>query len=268
MRTLNILVAEDDDQNQALMKLILDRQGHNVKSAWNGNAALEAVKSGDFDLVFMDVQMPEMDGLEVTRQIRLWENNKKHIPIVMLTGSVPQNISEEYKNAGADTFILKPFDVKRISLLVDIIAGDSENAFPTESRPSLAGSLAEIPLLDFKNAILRFNRDTIFYLENLQEFIHSLPTRQENMTQAMKTRNWRDLASNAHNLSGVSANFGANQLSLLASSLDEYCQHRKIRLIQKTFHEIILNMDTLTKMANNIIEQKRSQNSDHQSGGQ
>jgi len=69
-----------------------------------------------------------MDGLEATRQIRSWENNKKHVPIVILSGSVPQNITEEYKKAGADSFLLKPFDVKRISLLVELIAGDSESS--------------------------------------------------------------------------------------------------------------------------------------------
>ena len=110
MRILNILIAEDDDQNQAMMKLILVRQGHKVKSAWNGLLALEAVKKENFDLIFMDVQMPQMDGLEATRQIRIWENKKVHTTIVIITGSVPQNITEEYKSVGADTFILKPFD--------------------------------------------------------------------------------------------------------------------------------------------------------------
>ena len=77
MRILNILIADDEAQNQAMMKLILSRQGHNVKSTWDGTTTLEAVKTESFDLVFMDVHMPEMDGIETTRQIRKWENNKK-----------------------------------------------------------------------------------------------------------------------------------------------------------------------------------------------
>jgi two-component system sensor histidine kinase/response regulator len=258
MRTLKILVAEDDDQNQAMMKLILVRQGHRVKSAWNGLAALEAVKSENFDLVFMDVQMPEMDGLEATRQIRRWENNKKHIPIVILTGSVPQTITEEYKNAGADTFILKPFDVKRITLLIELIASESESGSPKEPHKKQAETLTDIPILDMQDALLRFNNDRHFYLDNLSEFIQSLPDRQEKLDQALKTQNWTDLATYAHNLKGVAANFGAKQLSTLASDLDGYCQDRKIRLAGKTIREIHQNIATLAEAANKITEQQRS----------
>ena len=258
MRTLKILVAEDDDQNQAMMKLILVRQGHRVKSAWSGLAALEAVKSENFDLVFMDVQMPEMDGLEATRQIRRWENNKKHIPIVILTGSVPQTITEEYKNAGADTFILKPFDVKRITMLVELIASESETDSTKENHKKQDDPFTDIPILDMQDSLLRFNNDTRFYLDNLNEFLQSLPERQEKLDQALKTQNWHDIATYAHNLKGVSANFGAKQLSILASNLDEYCQGRKIRLARKTIREISPNISSLTEAANKINEQQRS----------
>jgi CheY-like chemotaxis protein len=257
MRTLKILVAEDDDQNQAMMKLILVRQGHRVKSAWNGLAALEAVKSENFDLVFMDVQMPEMDGLEATRQIRRWENNKKHIPIVILTGSVQQTITEEYKNAGADTFILKPFEVKRIILLIELIAGESEASSPKESHKKQDAPLIDVPILDMQDSLLRFNNDARFYLENLNEFLQSLPDRQEKLDQALKAQNWQDLATYAHNLKGVAANFGAKQLSILASNLDEQCQGRKIRLAGKTIREIHQNISTLAEAADKITEQQR-----------
>jgi len=258
MRTLKILVAEDDDQNQAMMKLILVRQGHSVKSAWSGLAALEAVKSENFDLVFMDVQMPEMDGLEATRQIRRWENNKKHIPIVILTGSVPQTITEEYKNAGADTFILKPFDVKRIILLIELIAGESETGSPKVAHKKRDDILTDIPILDMPDSLLRFNNDIHFYLDNLKEFLQSLSDRQEKLDQALKAQNWNDLATYAHNLKGVAANFGAKQLSILASNLDEYCMDRKVRLARKTIREIHQSISILTETANKITEQERS----------
>ena len=262
MRVLNILVAEDDDQNQAMMKLILHRQGHKVKSAWNGRAALEAVKTDNFDLVFMDVQMPEMDGLEATRQIRQWENNKKHIPIVILTGSVPQNVTDEYKNAGADTFILKPFDVKRITLLIEIIASESEAGFTEETHQHSEDTSSDIPLLNMQDSLPRFNNDAAFYLDNLQEFIQSFPERLGKLDLALKTRNWHDLAIYAHNIKGVAANFGAEQLSNLASLLDDYSQLHKTRLAGKTIREINQNILKLTEIANKILEQKHSQNSD------
>ncbi|MCX6083167.1 MAG: response regulator [Chloroflexi bacterium] len=266
MRSLNILIAEDDDQNQAMMKLILSRQGHKVKSAWNGLSAVEAVKSEIFDLIFMDVRMPEMDGLEATRQIRLWEDNKKHIPIVILTGSVSENITEEYKNAGADTYILKPFDIKRISLLVEIIASESETDFPKENTLVSTTIETEIQLLDIQNSIIRFNNDTRFYIDNLHEFLESLPSRLENLDGALKSRNWNDLSTYAHNLKGVASNFGADQLAFLAGSLDKYSQDHKLRQASKTVREIHRNTTLLTEKATKMIDQQGSTNSNRWEG--
>ncbi len=262
MRALNILIADDDDQNQAMMKLILSRQGHNVKSSWTGVNALEAVKSEKFDLVFMDIHMPEMDGLEATRQIRKWENKKQHIPIVILTGSVPENKTEEYKNAGADTFLFKPFDIKRISMLIQIIAEETDINFQIDNQQIIVSSETELQLLDYENSMIRFNNDTKLYCDNLAEFIQSLPGRFEKIESALKERHWNELFTFAHNLKGVAANFGANQLSRLAKELEVYSQGSKFRLAKRTIREMNQNRILLTKAANTIIDQQHSQNSD------
>ena len=258
MRTLNILVAEDDDQNQSMMKLILSRQGHNVKSAWNGFAALAAVKSENIDLIFMDVHMPEMDGLEATRQIRLWENNKKHVPIVILSGSVPHNITDEYKKAGADTYVLKPFDVKRISLLVELIAGDSESTILNESNQYSEEIISTMQILDIQDALPRFNNEYNFYFENRSEFIQSLPERLNNLDQGLSSRNWGELNNHAHNLKGVAANYGAKQLSFLSARLEEYSQLQKIKLCGKLLQEIHQANFALLKNFNSLNKQNSS----------
>jgi len=239
---LNILVAEDDDQNQAVMKLILHRDGHHVKSAWNGRSALEAVKSENFDLVFMDVHMPEMDGLEVTRLIREWENNKRHTPIVLITGSIPQKIAEEYKKVGADTYLLKPFDVKRISLVVKIFTEETEAGYQQESNQNLETPFEDLPLVDIDDALPRFNQNTKLYFENLQEFLLSFDERSNNLLKASKDQNLEVLEVLAHNLKGVAANFGAKQLAALSASLEIYCQDKKVRFAKKTLKEIIKNI--------------------------
>lgn len=266
MRLMNILIAEDDDQNQAMMKLMLVRQGHTVQSAWTGRAAVDAVKTGKFDLVFMDVQMPEVDGLEATRQIRQWENNKQHIPIVILTGSVPEKIKEDYKNAGADTFILKPFDVKRIAMLVEIFAEEQDASVPVESRLGAEDLTSDLPLLDMPDSLPRFNNDKKFYLENLQEFIQSLPGRLACMDQYLDSRNWHDLANNAHNLKGVAANFGAKRLSLMASRLDDYSDQHQFEQVQFTLKEIHNHISIITEAAGKLITGKTSHESDRLGG--
>ena len=262
MRILNILVAEDDEQNHELIRLILERQGHCVHSVWNGIEAINAAKTGKFDLVFMDIQMPEMDGLEATRQIRGWEKNKRHIPIVILTASLLEKHTEEYKKAGADTFIQKPFNVGRINVLINMIASETESVLSVETHRERDRHQAELPILDVPDALPRFNNEMVFYLEHLQEFFGSLPTRLEKMNQSLKLRSWSDLSFQAHNLKGVSANFGAKQLSNLAARLEVACKQEKVRLAGQTIREITSNMDKVIEFANQIIEQERAQNSE------
>lgn len=258
MRSLNILIADDDDQNQAMMKLILNRQGHSVKSAWSGIATVDAVKSEKFDLVFMDVHMPEMDGIEATRQIRKWENNQSHIPIVILTGSVPQGKTDEYKKAGADTYLFKPFDIKRISFLVQMIADESETSFHSENKQNIEKSIDEKILLDSENTILRFNNDTNLYVANLDEFIKSLPDRLANLHRAIRDRKWVELYTYTHNLKGVAANFGANQLASLAGDLEKYSQDKKYKLSLITIQKMNENSVLLANEADRIIIQLKS----------
>lgn len=253
MRTLNILVAEDDDQNQAMMKIILDRLGHNVVSAWNGVSALNSVKQDEIDLVFMDVHMPEMDGLEATKLIREWENKQKHIPIVILSGSVSDDVIEVYKNAGADTYITKPFDIKKISLLTQIIAGDTEQNKPNVEQVK-PNTFPETSILDSDNALPRFDDNIHFYIENLNDFIFSLSGRINKIEIAINDNNLKELESLAHNLKGVASNFGADRLSLIASQIELQAANNKIRSIKKLFHEMKHQVFTLTEIAAKFIE--------------
>jgi len=257
MRSLNILVAEDDDQNQAMLKLILARRGHRVKSAWNGFQAIDAVKAETFDIVLMDVHMPEMDGLEATRQIRIWENKKQHVPIVILTGSVPPQVSYSYKLAGADTFLSKPFDVKRLDLLITVIASETPNSTPTVSSYDMDAPVDELAALDEQDALERFDGDAQMYRENLAEFVKGLSNRMERLSQALTEHKWEEVSILAHNLKGVSANFGARRLSVLAYRLDEYSHQQKSRQVLKTFQEISQHLPELHEAAIKILTQNK-----------
>jgi two-component system CheB/CheR fusion protein len=110
---LRILVAEDSTVNQLLARELLERQGHTVVVAGNGREALEALAREPFDLVFMDVQMPEMDGMETARAIRegTVPGVPRDIPIVALTAHVLKGDRERFLAAGMDDYIAKPFDL-------------------------------------------------------------------------------------------------------------------------------------------------------------
>jgi CheY-like chemotaxis protein/anti-sigma regulatory factor (Ser/Thr protein kinase) len=118
---LSILLAEDHPVNRKLAVLILERQGHQVTSAENGREALAALEQGSFDLALMDVQMPEMDGLEATQLIREREKGTGcHIPILAMTAHAMEGDREKCLAAGMDGYVSKP--VRLTELLTAIAA--------------------------------------------------------------------------------------------------------------------------------------------------
>ncbi len=116
--SLQILVADDDPSGRRLMHVILTQEGHRVELAANGREALEAVKRQKFDIVFMDLNMPEMDGMESSRQIRAWENGGSRTFIVALTASYLPEIGQALFDSGMDNYVSKPFDVSQIQRLL------------------------------------------------------------------------------------------------------------------------------------------------------
>jgi CheY-like chemotaxis protein len=113
--SLNILLVEDSLVNQKLAAAVLRKHGHNVSIANNGREALGALESQAFDLVLMDVQMPEMDGLEATRAIRDREQTTgEHIPIIALTAHALEGDRKRCLDAGMDNYIAKPIHAKRL----------------------------------------------------------------------------------------------------------------------------------------------------------
>jgi signal transduction histidine kinase/CheY-like chemotaxis protein len=118
-KALRILVADDNLVNQKVAKRMLERLGHTVALANDGKEALSAIKTASFDLVMMDVQMPEMDGLEATRCIREWEAGKTRIPIIALTAHAMNSHREECLAAGMDSFLAKPILLESLKLQIE-----------------------------------------------------------------------------------------------------------------------------------------------------
>ena len=108
---LRILLVEDNLVNQKVASRLLENQGHSVVIAENGRVALDVLDSSKFDLVLMDVQMPEMDGLTATAEIRRQEvGTGKHLPIVALTANAMKGDRERCLEAGMDGYVSKPVE--------------------------------------------------------------------------------------------------------------------------------------------------------------
>jgi len=112
---LRLLVAEDNDVNQILINALLARMGHRVHLVGNGRLAVEAVRRGDYDLVLMDLQMPEMDGMEATHAIRALGDRFASLPIIAMTANAFDEDRQACLAAGMDDYVAKPIDVAQLA---------------------------------------------------------------------------------------------------------------------------------------------------------
>jgi two-component system, sensor histidine kinase and response regulator len=112
---LNVLLAEDNVVNQLLMQRLLNKRGHRVTIADTGTAVLAALERDSFDLIFMDVQMPELDGFEATREIRRREaESGEHLTIIALTAHAMSGDRERCLASGMDGYMTKPINPKEL----------------------------------------------------------------------------------------------------------------------------------------------------------
>jgi signal transduction histidine kinase/CheY-like chemotaxis protein len=121
---LNVLVAEDNRVNQIVAVRILERQGHRVAVAANGMEALEQLRTGTYHLILMDMQMPEMDGLQATREIRRLElGSNRHIPILAMTANALAGDRERCLESGMDGYLSKPIHPQALGEEIESILG-------------------------------------------------------------------------------------------------------------------------------------------------
>jgi len=114
-----ILLVDDDELTRRMMGLVMSNKGYDLDTAANGIEAIEAVQSQSYDIVLMDLQMPLMDGFEATAEIRNWEADSRHTPIVALTAMLYGDEKQRCLNSGMDDCILKPFSMEMLFNLIE-----------------------------------------------------------------------------------------------------------------------------------------------------
>jgi len=216
---LKILVVDDDALNQQMMKFLLMQWGHEVSFASNGMEAVDTIKTNQFDIVFMDLQMPGMGGVEASRKIREWENGHCRTYIVALTASyLPEN-GQELFESGIDNYIAKPFEVEHIRTMLNYTAASKERVDAAD-QVMPAGEMSIQDVLNIQQGIERVGFSSETYWSLLQDFIAELPDRMDALQYAFAQQDFETFSRVAHNLKGVSANLGALQLSEYAGMLD------------------------------------------------
>jgi len=211
----SILLTEDNPVNARLAVRTLEKEGYVVRLVSNGKEALAALDQEPFDVVLMDVQMPEMDGFETTRRIRERETRTGgHVPILALTAHAMASDRRRCLEAGMDGYLSKPVDSRALR---EAIVQHLEGAEPAPERAPRAPSEA----LSREDLLTRLDNDSELLVEMIQLFRENTPKLMAQIAAAIERKDAGALAMAAHSFKGSSGNFGPSPAFHCAATLEE-----------------------------------------------
>jgi two-component system, sensor histidine kinase and response regulator len=223
-RTLRVLVAEDNPVNQMVAVGMLERAGHRVVVANNGREVLALLDREPFDVVLMDVQMPELDGLETTAAIREQEKSSgAHLPIVAVTAHAMKGDAERCLAAGMDAYLAKPIDARELTAtLSGLDQPGTERPLSGPAATSREHVIDEAILLD------RLGGDRRALTRLARLFLADSRKLMSRIRRAAAGRNAADLRAAAHTLKGSVANFVAPAATAAAARLQEIAERNEL----------------------------------------
>ncbi len=250
-----VLLAEDNGFNRALIERVLEPMGCQIDTAGNGAEAIRSFKPGRYDLVLMDCQMPEVDGLEATRAIRRLERGHPRVPVIAVTAGTVSGARKACLDAGMDDFLAKPFSLGRLRkkvlewLLPKI---DSEPPEPAEQptvTPPPEGAVVDLSRLEE----LAREAGTPQIVEELSHiFLDDVARRVVALGLAAKARDKIAYLNVIHAIKGASGNFGAVRMMRIAEASERQAKHGDLSRIDAAVAALGLELEQVRA----ILERK------------
>ncbi len=245
-----ILLVEDNLVNREVASGILNNANHDVTMAEHGRIALELLEQKSFDLIFMDMQMPEMDGFEATRRIRA-DRRWRNLPVIAMTAHALEGDRERCIAAGMDDYIAKPVKAEELLRMVDTWM--SAAATPDKSVGSLGAppesssdsvSVPERPL-DLQKALESLGDDRELFDEALATFLENIPQALDAIQSAISEADSARLQMAAHSLKGAASNIYAEPTRSVAQQLEQLGQEGQFQAAVTMLEELQASLDRL-----------------------
>ena len=254
---LSILLAEDNELNRKYLEHWLKRAGHAVVTVANGREALEALEAASFDLVLMDVQMPEMDGMQTTKVIRsaTRKSVNPHIPIIALTAYAMTGDMERMLEAGMDDYISKP--IGREELFQAIHRAVSRNKGVQTAQPAFfdkgrsfdeSRSVDESPSVDLEKLRATYGYDEGTFWKLIRDLCLAVPERLGSLEEALARKDLPAAAKQAHSLVGLVSLVQASNSVRLARELEQAARKGHGDQALAMFHELSVELKVLLEI--------------------
>ncbi|WP_199248894.1 response regulator [[Phormidium] sp. ETS-05] len=231
---LHFLVVEDNAINQKVFLNQLKMLGYRADCAGNGREALEMLAHFDYNIVFMDCQMPVLDGYEATREIRRREGNKAHTVVIALTAHAMKGDREKCLAAGMDDYASKPVKMGELKALIDRWGGEKLKPVGEElmmvPSPEKPQAIAPPPVavLDYKRLEEISDGDKGFVVAILQAFVEDARQNIGAINEAIEATDWETVRNQAHQLKGASANLGAPVVRDISAQLEKQAREKNL----------------------------------------
>ena len=214
-----VLVAEDNVVSQQVVKRYLEAIGCNVMVVEDGNAAVDACARQDFGLVLMDLQMPKMDGLTATREIRRQERPGRHVPILALTAKSASDELARCTAAGMNGLLTKPLDIARLRQALDRFGlGRRTLELQARSTDEPAGQVSEP--VDLMTLHAKFSGDRAFVQRLCQTFVTTTSHSLEELDSAVAAGERARVRLLAHRIKGGGSSVYAHRLAAIAANIE------------------------------------------------
>ncbi len=219
-KRLKILIVDDEEYNRLLFKTILDRWKVQYDEAEDGQTAIELVKSNRYDMVFMDIRMPQLDGLTSTGFIRKeLKRSEEELPVIGISATHTAEDIQKYRNVGMNTFLAKPFTEKMLLDVMSLLM----KVGPVEPAPFTVLEKQETnPDIDLSDLYHLANNDKPFIRIMLAQFIESTERGLEEIRKSVEKGETKIAADTAHKISAPCKHVGANVLYSGLKSIEKF----------------------------------------------
>jgi CheY-like chemotaxis protein/HPt (histidine-containing phosphotransfer) domain-containing protein len=236
IRPLRILLAEDSLVNQKLAVGLLERHGHVLTVANNGQEAINALESSRFDVVLMDVQMPELDGLTATRQIREHEQQTgRHIPIIAMTAHALKGDRDRCLASGMDDYVSKPIRERQLLAAMRAVLGDELSESVSRIIPAQSDAEPSNGVMDWGEALKTCGGDHALLRDIVEAFLEEEPRRVSEIRQAIDSMDFELLGRAAHTIKGSMRYFSAHPVLDRAYALEQLGQEQTLDGAEEIF---------------------------------